>query len=146
MQLKGMLALFCVVATSGGCATSLDTPAGGPVSSSAYNRAMADQGRAHYCGAGNCDEAPALIHAISPRYPATALAEGRSGMASVLFEIDTTGNVSNVKLESASSPEFGEAAIEAIRTWRYKPAKLMGKPVKIGPVRQQVPFQPVAQR
>lgn len=146
MRLKGMLALLWMVATAGGCATSLETPAGQPVSSAAYNRAMADRGRAYYCDTGNCDVPPALVRAVSPRYPAIALAEGRAGMASVLFEIEATGDVSNVTLESASSPEFGQAAIEAIRAWKYEPAKLKGKPVRVGPVRQQIPFQPVAGR
>jgi protein TonB len=141
MRLKGTLTLLMVVALTGGCAASLKTPAGRPISSVAYNKAMADRGETCYCGAGNCDIPPTLIHAIAPRYPAAALAEGRAGLVSVLFDIEATGEVSNIRLVSTTSPEFGEAAIEAISTWKYKPAKLKGNPVKVGPLRQNIPFQ-----
>ena len=127
---------------TGSCATDLTTPAGSAVSASAYNKAIGEQGKAYYCGSGVCDNPPSLVHAITPRYPRAALSEGRSGVASVTFDIEATGEISNLRLESASYPDFGDAALEAIGTWRYRPATLKGKPVKIGPVRQQIPFQP----
>ena len=143
MRLIGQKPLIPVLMVAiGGCATNLSTPAGDAVSAGTYNRAIAKQGLAYYCGAGNCDKPPTLISATTPQYPLSALSEGRSGLASVLFEIETTGAVSNLKLESASSSEFGEAALEAISTWKYSPATLKGQPVKIGPVRQQIPFDP----
>ena len=141
MQSKlNLMLLVLAGAITTGCASSLVTDVGTPVSTSAYNKAMADQGRAYYCGNGKCDVPPSLIRATAPHYPAAALAAGRTGWASVLFDIEATGDISNVRLESASAPEFGEAALAAIHTWKYKPARLKGKPVKIGSVRQPIPF------
>jgi TonB family protein len=140
MQSKLLASLSIIAVVAGGCATGLDTPGGTSVSASAYNRAMFDQGKTYYCGTGNCDTPPSLIRATAPEYPVAALAQGRNGWASVLFDIETTGEISNVRLEAASAPEFGDAALAAIRSWKYKPAKLKGKPVKISSVRQPIPF------
>lgn len=124
-----------------GCST-LATPAGESVSADVYNREMSKQGVMHYCSDGKCDRPPTLVSAAAPAYPVAALRAGQSGEASVLFEIDEQGVVSNATLEKATTPEFGEAALRAIRLWRYRPATLGGKPVRIGPVRQTVPFLP----
>ena len=125
-----------------GCMTTLDTPAGDAVSVGAYNRAIAQQGEAHYCGTGNCDTPPLLVHATAPRYPAAALAEARHGLVSVLFDIEPSGEVSNLRIESATSQDFAEAALQAIKTWRFKPALLNDRPVKMFDMRLQTPFKP----
>ena len=136
------LLLLVTSTTLVGCATSLDTDAGSPVSSRLYNTEIERQGLAHYCGSGNCDTPPRLERAVAPLYPAKALQAGISGEAAVLFQIDATGAVVNARIESASAPEFGEAALQAIRQWRYRPALLKGKPVSIGTSRQKIPFRP----
>ena len=135
-----LIVVVGLMLATGGCATDLKIPAGSVVSANTYNKAIGEQGKAYYCGSGVCDNPPSLVQAIAPRYPSQALAEGRSGVASVIFDIEATGEISNLRLESASYPDFGSAALEAIMTWRYRPATLQGKAVKIGPVRQQIPF------
>ena len=134
------LALVASSLILAGCST-LVTPAGQAVSADAYNREMSRQGAMYYCGDGKCDRPPTLVSAASPLYPSTALRLGQSGEASVLFEIDEQGVVVNATLETATAPEFGEAALHAIRLWKYRPATLGGKPVRIGPVRQKIPFE-----
>ena len=132
----GYLALMVM----SGCASTLQTPSGTQVSSSAYNREIAAQGNAYYCKHGACDVAPKLLNAAAPIYPPYALATGRSGMAVVSFSIDAAGVPTEISLQSASEPEFGAAAVAAVAKWRYAPATLRGEAVKIGPLIQQFPF------
>ena len=141
MSGRASLLMVAVSSILAGCAT-LETPAGQSVPADVYNREMSRQGAMYYCGDGTCDRPPMLVRAAAPRYPAAALHAGRAGEASVLFEIDEQGMVSNATLEAATAPEFGEAALQAIRSWKYQPATRDGKPVRIGPVRQTIPFLP----
>lgn len=134
------LVLVASVLILAGCST-LVTPAGQSVSTDAYNREMSRQGTQYYCGDGKCDRPPRLLSAAAPLYPPAALRAGQSGEASVLFEIDEQGAVTNATLETATTPEFGEAALRAIRLWKYQPATLGGKPVRVGPSRQKIPFE-----
>jgi TonB family protein len=138
---KTSFAVAIIIFVSG-CATTLDTTAGHAISNDAYNNAIAQQGQSHYCSAGNCDTPPLLIQATAPKYPATELVEGRSGVVSVLFDIEQSGEVSNLKIESATSQAFAEATLQAIKTWRFKPAMLGGQPIKMFGLRQLTPFHP----
>jgi TonB family protein len=125
-----------------GCAATLATPSGRAVSSTAYNNEIAQQGTSHYCGDGVCDTPPSLLQARAPKYPPSALYAGQSGTVSVLFDIEASGLVSNIRVESATSPEFAASVLVAVKEWRYKPAMLRGKPVKMENMRQTVPFHP----
>jgi TonB family protein len=123
-----------------GCVSTLSTPSGTRVSSDAYNREMAARGDAFYCVDGECDVAPKLLSAAAPVYPPAAVAAGRGGMAEVSFSIGPDGLPTGISVKSASAPEFGAAAVAAVRTWRYTPATLRGEPVSVGPFVQQFPF------
>lgn len=121
---------------------TLETKAGDPVTARVYNREMTKQGFDHYCSGGRCDSPPMLLSAAAPKYPAAALRAGQTGQASVIFYIDESGSVLDAEIESATSAEFGQAALAAVQSWKYRPAALAGKPVKIGPLRQKIPFLP----
>lgn len=56
-------------------------------------------------------------------YPEVLLAQGIEGTAEVSFLVDIFGSTEDVKVVSASHPEFGEAAAAAIRRLRYVPAR-----------------------
>ena len=131
---------FLALVVMSGCASTLHTPSGTRVSSTAYNREMAAQGDAYYCNDGACDVAPKLLNAAAPVYPPAARAAGRSGMAVVSFSIGADGVPTEISLQSASEPAFGAAAVAAVGKWRYTPATLRGEAVKIGPLIQQFPF------
>jgi TonB family protein len=47
----------------------------------------------------------------------------------VEFTVDASGNVQDVKVREAPDRYFAKKAEEVIRTWRFKPATLKGKPV-----------------
>ncbi|AWB66206.1 energy transducer TonB [Saccharobesus litoralis] len=76
-------------------------------------------------------EAPKPIKRIHPKYPLGALKQGREGWAVVNFVIDEQGDVSNVVVSKDSgSQDLTDAAVAAIKQWKYKPRVENGKPVQ----------------
>lgn len=128
------------------CATAVVTSSAQIVSAQAYNRIVSAQGRDYYCAEKPCDTAPRLLSGRAPVYPVTAALTGRAGQASVIFDIDRHGVPENVVLEAASAPEFGAAAVVAVKNWRYRPATLNGKAVRYEQARQVFPFEPAGKR
>jgi protein TonB len=45
--------------------------------------------------------------------------------------IDETGKVARTRLLHGVHPSLDQAAVEAIRTWRFEPALLDGEPVAV---------------
>jgi len=75
--------------------------------------------------------APSVAKAVNPDYPAELRKAGVEGRAVLKVEISETGEVSSLELVSADKPEFGEAAIAAVKQWKFNPAKDGDKPVSI---------------
>jgi TonB family protein len=71
---------------------------------------------------------PELVTRVAPQYPATARQARVGGNVIVEVEIDSTGRVTHTSV-LRSHPLFTEAAVEAIRQWRYRPALRDGRPV-----------------
>ena len=44
--------------------------------------------------------------------------------------VDEEGRPSDIKIKSLTHQGFGEAAIEAVKKWTFKPGYIQGKPVK----------------
>ena len=82
-----------------------------------------------------------LLSAVAPTYPPAALRAEVEGRAVLAFDIDATGTPVNVSLESVTGPEFGEAGLKAIKSWRFKPAILRGKAIEYRGLRQSFPFE-----
>ncbi len=72
---------------------------------------------------------PQLIEGKPPVYPAALKKSGVKGEAKILTQIDATGAVTDASVSSATHEEFGVAALEAVKTWRFKPATEDGQPV-----------------
>jgi TonB family protein len=70
-----------------------------------------------------------LERRVMPRYPAQARALKLEGTVIVEAWVNELGRVDQVSLVSGN-PELGQAAIEAVRDWRYRPALLNGKPMR----------------
>ena len=64
-----------------------------------------------------------------PAYPAAALGSDAAGSATIAFEIGITGAVLDPVVKQASQPEFGQAALAAVRQWRFLPRMKNGQPV-----------------
>ncbi|MEX2223646.1 MAG: energy transducer TonB [Candidatus Rokuibacteriota bacterium] len=60
----------------------------------------------------------------TPHYPEAARREGAEGVVTLRFEVLTSGKVGTVQVQrSAGRPDLDRAAMEAIRTWRFEPAR-----------------------
>jgi TonB family protein len=71
-----------------------------------------------------------LIKRVTPQYPSSALAVHAQGAVQIEAIISKDGNVINPKVLSGN-PLLAQAALEAVRQWRYKPYTLDGVPVEI---------------
>jgi TonB family protein len=73
---------------------------------------------------------PTKIHHVSPEYPADARNAGLSGVVILEATIDPEGVVSHVQIVR-SVTGLDEAAMSAVRQWRYTPTWLNGEPVPV---------------
>ena len=73
---------------------------------------------------------PQKIADIKPIYPTIAQSARVQGVVILEAIIDVTGNVESVKV-LRSIPLLDQAAVEAVRQWRYTPARLNGQPVPV---------------
>jgi TonB family protein len=77
---------------------------------------------------GSTFDSPTLILRKDPVYPAIAKENLISGSVDVRFRVSPEGKVYDVKL-AKGSPVLAGAATEAVKTWRYEPARLNGSPI-----------------
>lgn len=77
------------------------------------------------------DEAPAPVRMVAPEYPAALRESKTSGLVSVIVVVDEGGDVLAAEVSKASNDEFKDPALDAVRRWKFKPAKLGGKSVKV---------------
>src|SRR5262249_14287719 len=68
-------------------------------------------------------------------YTEEARAAGVEGRLVLEVTVDADGNVSDVKVISGVAPALDSAAIQTVKTWRFKPAMACGKPVAGGTYR-----------
>jgi TonB family protein len=68
-----------------------------------------------------------LIHRVEPQYPAEALARKVQGLVTLEVQIGTEGAVHNIAVVDGN-PMLAEAAVEAVRQWRYRPYTANGRP------------------
>lgn len=78
-------------------------------------------------GSGKVSE-PVLLHEARPVYPQLALAHHVEGAVGMKLLIDTAGRVSRAEVLDGP-PVLRQAALDAVRQWRYRPASLDGEAV-----------------
>ncbi len=84
------------------------------------------------------DSAPSEIYNPPPDYPPPARRRGIEGEALAQITILPDGSCGDARLlEWSGSPAFGEAALEAVRRWRFRPAVRGGQAVA---ARQSIRF------
>jgi TonB family protein len=66
-----------------------------------------------------------------PRYPVSLRDARITGKALIAFMVELNGHTSQVQVESATNPEFGEAAKEAIEQWIFIPGMRDGVPERV---------------
>ena len=73
-----------------------------------------------------------LVRHVNPIYPPSARSEGVEGTVLLEAVIDKEGRPSGLKaVNSMVDPRLIEAAMEAVKQWRYNPVLLNGRPVEI---------------
>lgn len=80
---------------------------------------------------GNIQQAN-LIHEVRPDYPEATRQAGIEGTVSLEAIIGKDGTVLNHRvLNTLANPALVEAAVEAVKQWRYQPTLLNGEPVEV---------------
>lgn len=97
--------------------TLIFTPPGGK---SAQHRRQGASSRIPAAAARSNKLVP--LHLVPPRYPRGAYDTGTSGSVTVGFTVDKNGHTSGIHVIRANPPRrFNDAAISAVRKWRFKP-------------------------
>ena len=86
-------------------------------------------------GTSDLDERPVPIKTVEPII--THYQEKTEGTAIISLMIDRDGTPKDLKVEQASSLQFGRRCLEAAARWRVSPGKIKGIPVK---TRVSLPF------
>lgn len=69
---------------------------------------------------------------LLPKYPESARRQGITGTSLLLFEVLANGTVGAVQVErSAGHPDMDQAALEAVKKWRFEPARRGNQPVAV---------------
>jgi protein TonB len=76
------------------------------------------------------DKAPVPVRTPPPRYPAKLEAEGISGMVVVNIVVDADGEVEDVVVRKSTHSAFEKPAMDAVRKWRFKPARKDGDAIR----------------
>lgn len=71
-----------------------------------------------------------LIHKVEPQYPLMAKASHIQGDVVMQCTIDKEGNMANLKAISGP-PALAQAALDAVKQWKYKPYTLNCDPVEV---------------
>ncbi len=73
---------------------------------------------------------PKPIKRVSPVYPPELKAKRVEGEVRLVFIVQEDGSVEDVRVSRMTSPAFVEAAIEAVKQWKFEPGMIDGRPVK----------------
>jgi protein TonB len=71
-----------------------------------------------------------LVYKITPTYPAIAKATGTQGSVVLQATISRSGTIGNLRVVSGPAL-LQQAALDAVRQWRYRPYLLNGQPVEV---------------
>lgn len=77
------------------------------------------------------DEPPVPLKTPPPKYPDGKRRDGVSGLVAVSVVIDEKGAVVSSEISKASHKDFEQPSLDAVKNWKFKPAKLAGAAVKV---------------
>ncbi len=78
--------------------------------------------------AGN--HAPRLVSAVDPVYPTDLVSRGWEDLVWVAFIVDQNGDVQKARAFFSRREVFEEAAVNAVRAWKFTPGAHLGHAVK----------------
>jgi TonB family protein len=76
-------------------------------------------------------EKPVVLKEVPPTYPPEAMKERIQGLVLLEAIVNTDGVPSDIKALKSPDASLGHAAIDALLQWRFRPATLKGKPVRV---------------
>jgi TonB family protein len=106
-------------------------PAANPVSGAAARRVADETPRPDPCDnspSGGCVTPPRKLVDARPVYPPALAAKQAAADVIVNATLRTDGLLGDFRPEAGTDPAFVEAALGAIRQWRFTPVKLNGVP------------------
>ena len=74
---------------------------------------------------------PVVLHTVDPEFSETARQAKFSGDVTIYLVVDENGDPQNVRVSIGVGMGLDEKAIEAVRQYKFKPATLNDKPVKV---------------
>jgi TonB family protein len=77
----------------------------------------------------NPEEAAKVLQEVPPEYTAIAQRAGIAGIVLLEVVVDANGDMSTVRVLKPLPFGLDQKAIEAVRKWRFAPARHRGKPV-----------------
>jgi TonB family protein len=72
-----------------------------------------------------------LVQSATPVYPKAARAARQTGTVEIYASIDIDGSLKDMEIGRGVSKLLDDAAMEAVRKWRYKPYMCGGNPVQV---------------
>jgi TonB family protein len=76
-----------------------------------------------------CITAPHATYSPDPKYPKKESKARHRGTVILELVVDADGLPRDVKVSRPLSPEFDEAAIDAVKKWKFSPATKDGNPI-----------------
>lgn len=83
----------------------------------------------NYVPASEVDQPPTVVEQTAPDFPAVMRKARIDGKVILALIVSATGKPEQVQVEQATHPLFADAALAAVRHWRFKPAMKDGHPV-----------------
>ena len=80
-------------------------------------------------GCASATRAPVLLAAEGPIYPEYARVQQIEGFVTLAYDLTLSGNVVNVRvIKAVPAGVFDDAAVNAVRAWRFLPMQHKGQP------------------
>jgi TonB family protein len=76
-------------------------------------------------------EMPKLLKMVPPAYPPDSKAAGLEGSVVLQLVITMEGSPVSMKVISSPAGDMSQAAMDAVKNWKWVPAKLNGEPVEV---------------
>jgi TonB family protein len=80
---------------------------------------------------GGQTEMPKLLKMVPPSYPPDSKAAGLEGSVVLQLVITLEGSPVSMKVISSPAGDMSQAAMDAVKNWKWVPAKLNGEPVEV---------------
>ena len=72
-----------------------------------------------------------IVTKVNPEYPADLKQQGVTGSVIIRAIISKTGDILNAQVINTVHPGLAQAALDAVKQWRYQPTLLNGHPVEV---------------